>query len=101
VILRPDGAPAKKKSASLSREDVRRITEFEEFCRRRGISLDLYCERCANEHGPRGARMWANNSRDSAVFSMQCQCTIHTYGRSSAPVAPPSAYTPRPTVIVP
>ncbi len=101
MILRPDGTPSKKKLVTLSREDVKRITEFEEFCRRRNISLDLYCNKCSNEHGPRGARMWANNNRDATAFHMECQCTDHVYGRDVTPRTPVQTFVPKPTVIVP
>lgn len=87
MILQPNGAPARKRQEQLSRQDVKTVVEFEQWCRAHGIALDLYCNRCANEHGARGARMWANNSRYDDVYHLECQCTDRVYGRPAGTVA--------------
>jgi hypothetical protein len=87
VIIRPDGRQGTRKSEALSREDVKRIMDFEAWCTSRGIKLDMFCSKCWNEYGPKGARMWGNNSRDSQAWHLECQCTDRAYGTGITPRA--------------
>ena len=102
MILRPDGAPARKRRVPMTRVDVQIVTEFERWCRLNKLSLDLYCDKCANEHGPRGARMWANNSRDATAYHLECRCTDRVYGQDSGlPRETPKLVDPKIQVVVP
>lgn len=80
MILRPDGAPAKKQRVPMSRVDVKIVMDFERWCQSQGMSFDLYCNKCADAYGPAGARAWGNNRRDSASYHLECQCKDRVYG---------------------
>jgi hypothetical protein len=59
--------------------DVKTVVEFERWCNAMGLALDLFCKKCVDEHGP-GGRCWGNNSPDSTVYHLECQCTDRVYG---------------------
>lgn len=90
MLLRPDGAPARKKEVPLSRAEVKQIMEFEEFCRRRGIALDLICTKCVDAGAGKLSRLAGNNNRYANVWKMECACTVHVHGRDpkTVPVEP-------------
>ena len=90
MLLRPDGAPARKKEVALSREEVKLILDFEQMCRRRAIALDLICETCLDAGAAKLARLRGDNTRYSNVWSMECACTKHVHGRDpkTVPVEP-------------
>lgn len=85
MIIRPNGAPAKREIQTLSREEVRRVVEFEAWLTSRGLSFDIYCNKCADAAGPKGARCWGNNSRDDNTYKLECQHAERVYGRASSP----------------
>lgn len=101
MILRPDGAPARKKRVPLSRVDVKTVQEFERWCHSHGLALDIYCRKCVDEHGP-GGRCWANNARDATTFHLECQCTDRIYGDGAMrDTAPAPRYEPKIQIAVP
>ena len=102
MLIRPDGAPARKRRTQMNREDVKMVQTFERWCQSMGIALDLYCKKCMDTHGGKGARMWANNRRDATAFHLECQCTDRVYGQD-APRETPIISMPsvKPSVIVP
>ena len=85
MIIQPNGAPGKQKVEPMSREDVKRIIEFEQWLHSRKLSFDLYCNTCADTLGPKGARCWGNNSRDDNAYKISCQCTERVYGNANTP----------------
>lgn len=85
MIIRPDGHPAKRKQETLSRDEVRRVVEFEQWCQARGLHIDLYCDKCVESFGPRGSRCWGNNPRDATTYHLECQCTDRVYGNAQSP----------------
>ena len=101
MILRPDGAPSRRKTEPLSREEVKRIMEFEAWCNARGLKLDMFCSKCWNNYGPKGARTWGNNNRDSQHWHLECQCTDRAYGTGITPRSNAPAHEPRIQVQVP
>jgi hypothetical protein len=97
VLLRPNGAPATKVRENLSREEVKRVVEFDAWCRQRGLRLDLFCAKCVDEHGPNG-RTWANNDRYATEFKIECLHAERVYGRGD--VEGPRAPQPEKKIIV-
>lgn len=78
MIIRPNGAPGTRKTEALDRHDVKRIVEFQEWCERHGLALDIYCKKCTEDG--RG-RCWGNNDRWAPTWKLECHCTERVYGR--------------------
>lgn len=85
MIIRPNGAPGTRKVEALSREDVKRIIEFEAWLHSRKLHWDIYCSTCADTLGPKGARCWGNNGRDDNAYKVECHCTERVYGNANTP----------------
>lgn len=85
MIIRPNGAPGTRTTETLSREDVKRIIEFEAWLHSRKLSFDIYCDTCAETLGPGGARCWGNNARDGHTYKLECQHAERVYGNANTP----------------
>ncbi len=78
LILAPNGLSATQKREGLTREDIKLVTDFERWCERRGLRLDLLCSHCyENDRYP---RCHGNNSRDATEYKIACECTERVYG---------------------
>jgi hypothetical protein len=78
MLLLPNGLPSKLQRETLGRDEISLITTFENWLSRRGLKMDLLCEKCIDEGLP--PRVWGDNSRDAASYKVNCSHAERVYG---------------------
>jgi hypothetical protein len=82
VILLPNGLPSTIQRETLTKDEIKLVTDFERWCTRRGIALDLICRKCLDDgHGP-ASRLSGNNKRDSSAYKITCAHAERVYGEA-------------------
>lgn len=80
VILLPNGLPAGKARETLTKDEIKLVTQFEAWCRKRKLQFDLICETCADAgHGP-NSRCKGDNDPDSTRYAITCAHAERVYG---------------------
>ena len=71
-----DGAKIRER---LTRMDIKRVTEFEQWCNVHGLQMDLLCRHCF-ENDARESRCVGDNDPESTSYKISCGCRDRVYG---------------------
>jgi hypothetical protein len=80
MILLPNGLPSKLQQETLSREEINTVLQFEAWCRNRGLSFILNCDKCLMEHGTKKGYCTAGNDRYSSSYHIVCNHADRIHG---------------------
>lgn len=80
MLVLPNGLPGTKIRESLSKEEVKLVNDFEEWCHRRGLIMDIICNSCLDEGHERASRCFGDNTRNSGIFRINCAHAERVYG---------------------
>jgi hypothetical protein len=80
-IIVPNGFSATKRREPLSKAEVKLVTEFEAWCQKRGLALDLLCKHCLDAGEGPNSRCFGNNTRDSLQYTISCNHLERVYGK--------------------
>lgn len=78
MLILPNGRPASVVREGLGRDEIDLVCRFEHWLQRRGLKMDLLCERCVDEG--LSARCSGDNSRDSHEYKIVCGHAERVYG---------------------
>lgn len=82
MLLLPNGAPATRKHETLSRDEIALVTNFERWCERRGLKMDLFCQQCYDDGiNPRCS---GDNDPDALTFKISCSHADRVYGNAQS-----------------
>lgn len=78
MLLLPNGSPATVKREPLDRGEIDLVLRFEHWLERRGLRMDLICDRCVDEglH----PRCHGDNGRNEATYKIVCAHAERVYG---------------------
>jgi hypothetical protein len=82
LILRPDGLAARKVQETLSKEEIKLVIDFNRWALRRGLKMDLLCQKCVDEG--LFPRCIGENDPDSTTFKIDCAHAERRYGNVNA-----------------
>lgn len=80
LILFPNGMPGTLERQTLSKDEIKIVTEFEAWCKRRRLVLDLICQDCLEAGHASSSRCSGNNGRDSNTYKITCAHAERVYG---------------------
>ncbi len=80
LIIVPGGFGSELRRETLTKEEVRLVTEFEAWCHKRNLALDLICRDCADAGHGGASRCRGDNARDATVFKITCPHAERVYG---------------------
>lgn len=80
LIIVPAGFGSELRRETLSREEIKLVTEFEAWCRKRNLALDLICRDCVDAGHGAASRCKGDNGRDATVFKITCAHCERVYG---------------------
>lgn len=78
MLVLPNGSPARIERQPLGRDEIKLVETFENWLTRRGLKMDLLCERCIDEGAP--PRVWGENARNSHEYKISCSHAERVYG---------------------
>jgi hypothetical protein len=82
LIILPNGFRPEQAKETLTKDEVKLVTDFEAWCQRRGLAVDLLCKHCLDAgHGP-GSRCRGDNRRDSQAWRITCAHADRVYGEA-------------------
>lgn len=80
VILLPNGMPGTRVRETLTKDEIKVVTEFERWATRRGLVLDLICKHCLDEGRGGDSRCIGDNARDASSYKISCAHAERVYG---------------------
>lgn len=70
MLLNPNGSAALVKEEPLTRDDMKVVTDFEQWCKRRGLQFWLRCKVCQELGLTDGVH--GNNETNASQYVMAC-----------------------------
>jgi hypothetical protein len=80
LIVMPNGMPSGKIRETLSKQEVDLVKQFEAWCERRGLVLDLWCRDCLESGHRQASRVYGDNPREALSYHVTCAHADRVYG---------------------